>query len=60
MLKDLRRFKYILSTRITVKKWNNEINAYQFDTIVRNSDPIEVTNQRFKLNEAYELLKHRI
>ena len=60
ILKDRRGFKYILSIRITLKKWNNEINAYQFDTICRNSDPIEVTNQRFKINEAYEILKHRL
>ena len=60
ILKGGRGFKYILSIRITFKKWNNEINAYQFDTIYHNSDPIEVTNQRFKINEAYELLKHRV
>ena len=59
ILKDKKGFKYI-STRITLKKWNNAVNAYQIDTIYRNSDPKEVTNRWFKINNAYELLKHRV
>ena len=53
-------FKYILSTRVTFKKWNNATNTYNIDTIYRNSDPITVTNQRFDGNSVYETLKHRI
>ena len=53
-------FKYILSARVTFKKWNNATNTYDIDTIYRNSDPITVTNQRFNLNSAYETSKHRV
>ena len=60
ILKDKKGFKYYTSTRITLKKWNNAVNAYQIDTIYRNSDPKEVTNRWFKINNAYELLKHRV
>ena len=49
-------FKYILSTRVTFKKWNNATNTYNIDTIYRNSDPITVTNQRFDGNSVY--MKH--
>ena len=58
--KEKKGFKYILSTRITFKKWNNATNSHDIDTIYRNSDPITVTNQRFNLNSAYEILKHRV
>ena len=49
-------FKYILSTRVTFKKWNNATNTYNIDTIYCNSDPITVTNQRFDGNSVY--MKH--
>ena len=58
--KEKKGFKYILSTRITFKKWNNATNSHDIDTTYRNSDPITVTNQRFNLNSAYEILKHRV
>ena len=54
LFEENRGFKYILSTRVTLKKWNNATNSYDFDTIYRNSDPITVTKQRFNLNTAYE------
>ena len=60
LLEEKRGFKYILSTRVTFKKWNNATNTYDFDTIYRNSDSITVANQRFNLNTAYETLKHRV
>ena len=60
LLKEKKGFKYILSTRITFKKWNNATNSHDIDTTYRNSDPITVTNQRFNLNSAYEILKHRV
>ena len=60
LLEENRGFKYILSTRVTLKKWNNATNTYDIDTIYCNSDPITVTNQRFNLNSAYEILKHRV
>ena len=50
-------FQYILSTRITFKKWNNATNSHDIYTIYRNSYPVTVTNQRFNLNSAYEILK---
>ena len=55
-----KRLKYILSKKVTLKKWNNATNTYDIDTIYRNSDPITVTDQRFDLNSAYETLKHRL
>ena len=60
LLKEKRGFKYILSVRVTLKRWNNETNTYDIDTIFRNSDPITVTNKRFDLGTAYETLKHRL
>ena len=46
LLKEKRGFKYILSVRVTLKRWNNETNTYDIDTIFRNSTPITVTNQK--------------
>ena len=60
LLKQKRGFKYILSVRVTLKRWNNETNTYDIDTIFRNSAPITVTNQICNLNSAYEELKHNL
>ena len=60
LLEENRGFKYILSTRVTLKKWNNATNTYDIDTIYCNSDPIKVINRRFDLTTAYETLKHRL
>ena len=60
LLEEKRSFKYILSTTVTLKKWNNPTNTYDIDTIYRNSDSITVTNQIFNLNNAYEKIKHRL
>ena len=60
LLSKKRGFKYILSARVTLKRWNNETNTYDIDTVFRNSDPITVTNKRFDLGRAYETLKHRL
>ena len=60
LLEEKRGFKYILSTRVTLKKWNNATNTYDIDTIYCNSDPIKVINRRFDLTTAYETLKHRL
>ena len=57
LLKEKRGFKYILSVRVTLKRWNNETNTFDIDTIFRNSDPTTVTNKRFDLDTAYETLK---
>ena len=59
LLKEKRGFKYILSVKVTLKRWNNETNTYDIDTIFRNSDTITVTTKRFDLDAAYETLKHR-
>ena len=53
-------FKYILSVKVTLKRWNNATNTYDIDSIFRHSDAITVTNQRFNLNTSYETLKHRL
>ena len=60
LLKEKRGFKYILSVRVTLKRWNNETNTYDIDTIFHNSHTITVTNQKFNLNTRYETLKHRL
>ena len=60
LLEEKKGFKYILSKKVTLKKWSNATNTYDIDTIYRNSDPITVTNQRFDLNRTYEILKHRV
>ena len=59
-LEEKRGFKYILSTRVTLKKWNNATNTYDIDILYRNSDPITVTNKIFNLNTAHETLKNRL
>ena len=60
LLEEKRDFKYILSVKVNLKRWNNATNTYDIDTIFRNSDAITVTNQRFNLNTSYEKLKHRL
>ena len=60
LLKEKRGFKYILSVKVTLKRWNNATNTYDIDTIFRNSDAITVANQRFNLNTSHETLKHRL
>ena len=58
LLEEKRGLKYILSKRVTFKKSSNATNSYDIDTIYHNSDPIKVTNRRFDLGKAYEILKH--
>ena len=63
LFKDLlkkRGFKYNLMTTITLKLWNNATNTYDIRTVYFDSGPITVINQRFNLNKAYEILKHRL
>ena len=60
LLKEKRGFKYTLSVKVTLKRWNNEIITYDIDTIFCNSDTVTVTNQRFDLNTSYETLKNRL
>ena len=60
LLEERRGFKYILSVRVVLKKWDNVTNSYYIDTIYYNSDSITVINTRFNLAEAFETLKHRL
>ena len=60
LLKEKGDFKYILSVKVTLKRWTNETNIYDIVTIFRNSDTITLTNKRFDLGTAYETLKHRL
>ena len=60
LLREKRGFKYNLLSIITLKRWNNEINTYDIETIHIKTKAITVTNQRFNLNSAYEELKHRL
>ena len=59
LLQEGRNFKYIVSTTITLKIWNNTTNTYDIKVKYFNAEAITVTNQRFNLNKAYEELKHR-
>ena len=45
LLEQKRGFKYILSSRVTLTKWNDTTNTYYIDTIYHNSDPIKVINR---------------
>ena len=45
LLEEERGFKYILSSRVALKKWNNATNTYDIDTIYRNSNLIKVINR---------------
>ena len=47
-------------TKITLKLWNNATNTCDIKTVNFDSGPITVINQRFNLNKAYEILKHRL
>ena len=60
LLREKRGFKYNLMTAITLKLWNNTTNTYDIKTVYFDSRPITVINQRFGLNKAYEILKHRL
>ena len=60
LLQEKKGFKYILSTKITLKIWNNATNTYDIESVYFNSKVITVTNKKFNLNSAYEELKHKL
>ena len=64
LFKDLSQeekvFKNILSTKITLKLWNNATNTYDIETVHFKSEEITVINKKFNLNSAYEELKHKL
>ena len=60
LLQEKRGFKYILSTTITLKIWNNATNSYDIETAYFNPEAITVTNQRFNSSKPYQELKHRL
>ena len=51
MLREKRSYKYSILAIITLKK--AEINAWEFQNIYIRSDAITVTNQNFRLNDAF-------
>ena len=55
-----KRFKYILSTIITLKIWNNTTNSYHIKTAYFNAEAITVTNQRLNLIKPYQELRYRL
>ena len=55
-LEEKRGFKYSFLAIVTLKKWNNAINMWEFQNIYIRSDTITVINQKFKLNDAFEKL----
>ena len=59
-MEEKRGFKYTLSTKVTLRRWNNPTNTYDIDIAFRNSDPITVKNKRFNLDTWYEILKPRL
>ena len=60
LLQEKKGFKYILSTKITLKIWNNATNTYDIESVYFNSKAITVTNKKLNLNSAYEQLKHKL
>ena len=53
LLREKRRFKYILSTKITLKKRIND-NETKYSTAYFNSATKTIVNQRYHLNESFE------
>ena len=47
-------------TTLTLKLRKNATNTYDIKKVYFDSGPITVINQRFDLNKAYEILKHRL
>ena len=60
LLQEKRGFKYILSTTITLKIWNNATNTYGIEKVHFNSEAITVTNQRFNLSKPHQESKLRL
>ena len=60
LLQEKKGFKYILSTKITLKIWNNATNTYRIETVNFNSEAIAVINKKINLDSAYEELKHKL
>ena len=53
LLREKRGFKYIISVKITLKKWINE-NEIDPRTLYFNTPVKTVTNQRYHLNHSFE------
>ena len=53
MLREKRSYKYSILAIITLKKLKAEIKAWEFQNIYIRSDAITVTNQNFRLNDAF-------
>ena len=51
--KNIKGFKYYISTRASVKKWDSSSETTTYDVIYGSSTPIEVTNLRFYLNKSF-------
>ena len=47
LLQEKKGFKYILSTKIILKIWNNATNTYDIESVYFNSKAITVTNKTF-------------
>ena len=53
LLREKRGFKYVLSTKIILKKRIND-NEHKYSTVYFNSLVKTVINQRYYLNESFE------
>ena len=53
LLREKRGFKYVLSTKIILKKRIND-NEHKYSTVYFNSLVKTVINQRYHLNESFE------
>ena len=51
LLREKKGFKYIISIKITLKKWING-NEFEFKTVYLNSSAKTVINQGYYLNEG--------
>ena len=53
LLREKKDFKYVLSTKITLKKRTND-NGHTYSTVYFNSQVKTVINRRYHLNEPFE------
>ena len=54
LLREKRRFQYVLSTKITLKKRIND-NEHKYFTVYFNSLVKTVINRRYHLNDSFEV-----
>ena len=59
LLREKRGFKYIISVKITLKKWIND-NEFETKTVYLNSPAKTVINRGYYLNESFEEILNKL